>query len=132
MVEKVKEERMKVLLVITYNNGYGCACCAEIWSDHEWVEKKEYPRGRLLRMALKARKNMSETHECRVVLESDGEVLYGFDCDICRKGERLFWQEGEDKRLLFDLDDHVTVDKAIEIIRKVFPLVSLKSLRRQV
>jgi len=131
-VEKVEEERMKVLLVITYNNGYGCACCAENWSCHEWVEKKEYPRGRLLRKALQARKIMSETHECRMVLESDGEVLYGFDCDICRMGERLFWQEGEDKRLLFDLDDKATLVKAVVIIRKVFPLVSVKSLRRQV
>lgn len=94
-----------MLLIKVSNNGYGCSCCADFWKNYEWVEKKEFPKEKILKIALEARKNMNEDHLVEMRLEDNGKILYGFRADVCRMGERLYWIEGEKESLLKDLKE---------------------------
>ena len=52
-------------------------------------------------MAIEARKKMSDDHLVKFVLEDNGKILFGFDCDVYKIGERLFWinEEGTKTKL---------------------------------
>lgn len=96
----------KVLISKTYNNGYGCRCCAQYWSTHRWVEEGTYTKIAVLKLALSQRRKMGEDHLVKFLVEKNGKVLFGFQCDVVRVGEYLYWiSEGDGKTLLCGLDE---------------------------
>ena len=95
----------KILLIKTFNNGYGCSCCAEVWENHEWVKQEDFTEKKILKIALDARKDMNDFHLIGMKLEDNGKLLYGFEAEICRVGERLYWLDSKKKTLLKDLKE---------------------------
>ena len=105
----------KILLNETFNNGYGCRCCAYNWNHSTWVTYNKYTKIQILTMAINERKKMGTDHLIRCCLEDNGKILFGFDCDIYRIGETLYWinEEGT-KTKLAEKTEKITLIQAIK------------------
>lgn len=90
----------KIIASREYNNGYGCSCCASSWKNYEWVDRDKYTKIVILELALSERRKMSDSHLVKFMLEDNGEKLFGFECEVYRAGENLYWVNEEGTRTM--------------------------------
>jgi hypothetical protein len=113
---------MKILKRTTTNNGYGCSCCADYYNETMWIDEKNVKSPlQLLKKII--RTNINEDHECKLVYEYDGKILYGFDNEVGKMGESITLRVGKKQKKLFEIRDKKPkkLEELISVVKEKFP-----------
>ena len=108
----------KVLVREATNNGYGCSCCGSIDERTRWIDEGDMMTPEALLKYIKdARSKMSDDHSVGLSYEKDGDVLYGFRCDVFRAGERAYIIRGKEDTLYLTHDFEMPEAEAIIFLK---------------
>ena len=115
---------MKILKVTQFNNGYGCQCCRQDWTETEWIDESELPNiEKFFEENLpKFYKNGNEGGMVGTLFEKDGEVLFGIYADIYRAGFTFYAYKGT-----VDNEEEMEIPCDYNVFAPKFDLSGLKS-----